>query len=124
VLGRPDVLATGRTAWPQATTLAGPVRARLSIGAEGSEPALWAATLCVERPDGALHNLCEGVARTAADATHVDVELGDACIEIAPGEALVTLIAGSSFPRWPRPRAERTQHVLEGSLLEVTVADV
>jgi uncharacterized protein len=124
VLGRPDVVAAGRTARPHATTLAGPVRARLSIGAEGTEPAFWAVTLCVERPDGALHNLCEGVARAPADATHVDVELGDVCIEIAPGEALVTLIAGSSFPRWPRPPADRAQHVLEGSLLEVTIAEL
>jgi hypothetical protein len=63
-------------------------------------------TLCVEREDGCLQNICEGVARTSPGATDATVELGDACIEIAPGQALVALVAGSSYSRWPRPAAE------------------
>jgi hypothetical protein len=46
--------------------------------------------------------------------------LGDACIEIAPGQALVALVAGSSYPRWARPAAAGTQRVVEGSRLELT----
>jgi hypothetical protein len=32
------------------------------------------------------------------------------------------LVAGSSFPRWPRPKQAGTQRVLDGSRLELTTA--
>lgn len=83
-------------------TLAGPVRARLVADAGADGAAQWTVTLCVEREDGAWHNLCEGVARGAGP---VEVDLGAVCVDVAAGERLVVLVAGSSFPRWPRPAA-------------------
>jgi hypothetical protein len=94
--------------------LAGPVRARLA----GADPGMWAATLCVEHADGFLQNVCEGVRRGAGEVT---IELGDACIEVAAGQSIVLLVAGSSYPRWPRPAAEGVQRLGTGSTLELTV---
>jgi uncharacterized protein len=122
LLGRPDVAVAGRVAWPRPVTLAGPVRARLRAAAEG--PAQWVVTLCLEAADGALHNLCEGIARAPAGASDVTVELGDVCAEVGPGQALVALAAGSSFPRWPRPETAGAQEILADSVLELTVADL
>jgi uncharacterized protein len=122
LLGRPDVAPAGRAEWPRPVTLAGPVRARLRTAADG--PAHWVVTLCLEAPDGALHNLCEGIARAPAGATDVTVELGDVCVEVGAGQALVALLAGSSFPRWPRPETAGEQQILADSVLELTVADL
>jgi hypothetical protein len=80
---------------------------------------MWAVTLCVQQPDGALHNLTEGVGTDEGDGT-VTVSLGDVCATVEPGQPLVALVAGSSFPRWPRPKQLGTQRVLEGSRLELT----
>jgi hypothetical protein len=44
------------------------------------------------------------------------------CATVEPGESLVALVAGSSFPRWPRPKHHRAQRMLEGSRLELTTA--
>ena len=124
LLGRPDVAAAGRIEWPRPTIFAGPVRARLRTVAEGPGDSHWVLILCLEREDGSLQNLCEGVARAPAAAPEVTVDLGDVCVEVAAGEALVTLLAGSSFPRWPRPQAAGAQEILEGSVLELTPADL
>jgi hypothetical protein len=78
----------------------------------------------LEHEDGSLHNLCEGIARAPAGASEVMVELGDVCVEVAAGQAVVVLVAGSSFPRWPRPEADGAQEILDGSALELTVADL
>ena len=86
---------------------AGPVQARLRTAAEG--PAAWVVTLCLEAADGALHNLCEGIARAPAGATDVTVELGDVRVEVGAGQALVALLAGSSFPRAGRARRRRAR---------------
>jgi hypothetical protein len=88
---------------------------------EARPGSLWTVTLCVEQHDGALHNLTEGV---ATDAGHggVTVSLGDVCAVIEAGQPVVALIAGSSFPRWPRPASAGTQRLLEGSRLELTTA--
>lgn len=118
--GRPDVHVALRAAGAEATTLAGPVRAHLAVEPEGDRAALWTVTLCLEQPEGAWLNLCEGVGRSAPGAERLTVELGDVCVEVAAGQALVVLVAGSSFPRWPRPPAARTQAILEGSALELT----
>jgi uncharacterized protein len=122
LLGRPDVAPAGRAEWAGPVTLAGPVRARLRTAADGA--AHWVVTLCLEAADGALHNLSEGIARAPAGATEVTVELGDVCVEVGAGQALVALLAGSSFPRWPRPEAAGTQEILAGSVLELTVAEL
>ena len=111
---RDDVLPALRAPRSEPLTLAGPVRARLA----GADGALWTATLCVEHADGFLQNVCEGVAR--GGAADVTVELGDACIEVTAGQALVLLVAGSSFPRWPRPPAAGTQRIGDRSSLELT----
>jgi uncharacterized protein len=105
-------------------TLAGPVAARLRVSAEGGATRDWVVTLCVERADGELFNVCEGIARAATEATEVTVPLGDACIALAPGERLVALIAGGATPRWPAPVAPGRQCVAAGSELVVTVAEL
>jgi uncharacterized protein len=122
LLDRPDVAVAGRARWPRPVTLAGPLRARLRTSAEG--PAYWVVTVCLEAADGALHNLCEGIARAPTGATDVTVELGDVCVEVGAGQALVALVAGSSFPRWPRPETAGAQQILVGSRLELTVAEL
>jgi predicted acyl esterase len=99
--------------------LAGPARALLRTEAEPG--VTWTMTLCVEQPDGALHNLTEGVATDTGEGS-VDVPLGDVCATVEPGQRLVALVAGSSFPRWPRPKQLGTQRLLEGSRLELTTA--
>ena len=120
LLGRDDVLVALRARRAEPLNLTGPVRARLAIDADTGADALWTATLCVEHADGFLQNICEGVARTPPRATDATVELGDVCVEVAPGQALVVLLAGSSYPRWPRPAAPGTQRVESGSRLDLT----
>jgi hypothetical protein len=44
------------------------------------------------------------------------------CATVEAGQPLVALVAGSSFPRWPRPKARGTQRLLGGSRLELTTA--
>jgi hypothetical protein len=34
------------------------------------------------------------------------------CATVEAGQPLVALVAGSSFPRWPRPKARGTQRLL------------
>ena len=121
VAARDDVLTALRAPRTEPLTLAGPMRARLAVGANLNADALWTVTLCVEHEDGFLQNICEGVARTQPGATDVTVELGDACVEVAPAQSLVALVAGSSYPRWPRPAAAGTQRVADGSRLELSV---
>jgi uncharacterized protein len=104
--------------------LAGPIAAELSTSVALERPGehLWTATLCLEQPDGALHNLAEGVARGSPAGGQVRVELGDSCALLHAGSRLVLLLAGSSYPRWPRPARAGEQRVLPGSELELTVA--
>ena len=52
---------------------------------------MWTVT-CVQQPDGALHNLTEGVGTDEGDGT-VTVSLGDVCATVEPGEPLVALVA-------------------------------
>ena len=118
--GRDDVLVALHAEVPAATTLAGPVRAELVVGEGGDQPSMWTVTLCIEQPDGRWHNLCEGVARSAAGDGAVTVELGDVCVDVEAGRRLVGLIAGSSFPRWPRPDRAATQAIADGSKLHLT----
>jgi hypothetical protein len=51
----------------------------------------------------------------------VDVELDDVCLQVGPEDALVVLVAGSSFPRWPRPGGDGRQRVLAGSTITLMV---
>jgi predicted acyl esterase len=116
---RDDVAVALRHAANGRRWLAGPARALLRTEAEPG--VTWTMTLCVEQPDGALHNLTEGVATDTGEGS-VDVPLGDVCTTVEPGQRLVALVAGSSFPRWPRPKQLGTQRLLEGSRLELTTA--
>lgn len=119
VASRPDVAVTARDTSPRRRWLAGPVTARLRTNApEGS---MWAVTLCLEQPGGRLHNLSEGIAADDGRGD-VTVRLGEVCATVEPRQRLVLLVAGSSFPRWPRPPAAGVQRLLEGSELELTVA--
>jgi uncharacterized protein len=121
LVDRDDVHVALRWAPGEALTLAGPVRARLQTAAGTCADALWTVTLCVEHPTGELHNLCEGVARAAASADRVCVELGDVCVDVAAGQALVALVAGGSFPRWPRPGAAGIQRIGSDSALDLSL---
>src|SRR5215216_6428578 len=73
------------------------------------------------QPNGALHNLTEGVATDEGDGT-LTVSLGEVCARVEPGQPLVALVAGTSFPCWPRPKHRRTLRLLECSRLELTTA--
>ena len=119
IAARDDVAVALRHAMPDPCWLAGPARATLRTDAQPGS--MWTVTLCVEQPDGALHNLTEGVATDAGDGG-VTVSLGDVCAVIEAGRPVVALVAGSSFPRWPRPASAGTQRLLEGSRLELTTA--
>lgn len=119
---RADVVEAASTTLVEPTLLAGPVTAHLRTAADGDGACLWTATLCHEQPDGALHNLCDGVATAAADAGEVELSLGHVCVALPAGARLVLLVAGSSFPRWPRPAHARTQSLRAGGQLELTVA--
>jgi len=118
IAAREDVAVAVRHA-AERRWLAGPACALLRTEAEPGS--MWTVTLCVQQPDGALHNLTEGVGTDEGDGT-VTVSLGDVCATVEPGQPLVALVAGSSFPRWPRPKYRRTQRMLEGSRLELTAA--
>jgi uncharacterized protein len=122
LLSRDDVHVAARVALERDTLLAGPITARLATTADGNDERLWAATLCVEQPDGALHNLAEGVAAGPAAAECVAVDLGDTCAWLPAGSTLVLLVAGSSFPRWPKPAAAGEQRLRPGSVLHLTTA--
>jgi putative CocE/NonD family hydrolase len=119
IAARGDVAVALRHAAPERRWLAGPVFALLRTDAEPG--GMWTVTLCVEQPDGALHNLTEGVGTDQGDGT-VTVSLGDVCATVEAGQPLVALVAGSSFPRWPRPQHVGTQRVLEGSRLQLSTA--
>ena len=107
---------------PPARRLAGPVRAHLATEATGADRTDWVCTLCVRDGDGALLNLCEGIARAAADASDVTVDLGNICVELPAGAELCLLVAGASYPRWEPLAGARRQVVGAGSTLELTAA--
>jgi uncharacterized protein len=116
---RDDVVVAARDAAPERRWFAGPATATLRTAAEPGD--MWAVTLCVEQPDGALHNLTEGVGIDDGAGT-AEVALGDVCTTVEPGQPVVALVAGSSFPRWPRPPQRATQRLLDGSALDLTTA--
>ena len=107
---------------PPARRLVGPVRARLATEATGADRADWVCTLCIRGGDGALLNLCEGIARAAVAASEVAVDLGNICVELPAGAELVLLLAGASYPRWEPLAGRRRQVVGAGSTLELTAA--
>jgi uncharacterized protein len=119
IAARDDVAVALRQATSERRWLAGPACAQLRTEAEPGS--MWTVTLCAEQPDGALHNLTEGVAIDKGDGL-VTVPLGDVCATLEARQPLVVLVAGSSFPRWPRPKHRGAQRIRESSRLEVTVA--
>jgi putative CocE/NonD family hydrolase len=123
LLGRADVHVAARLTLARDTLLAGPIAAVLATAADGDGDGdrLWVATLCAEQADGALHNLAESVAAAPPAAARVDVDLGDTFARLPAGSTLVLLVAGSSFPRWPKPLVAGSQRVLPGSQLELTI---
>ena len=104
---------------PSSRRLTGPVRAVLDVSTEGGGSADWVCTLCMRECGGALLNLCEGIARSAGE-DRVSVELGDICVELAPDQELVLLVAGGSYPRWEPLNAACTQQIRSGSELHLT----
>jgi predicted acyl esterase len=117
---RGDVATLLDLAVEEPLLLLGPVKARLRVAAEGGDVRQWVVTLCVERTDGSLENLTEGVANAPVEATEVEVPLGDVGVLLQPGERLVALAAGASWPRWQLPAEQGSQHVLAGSTLELS----
>jgi putative CocE/NonD family hydrolase len=95
---------------------AGPVTATLAVAATGDEPRQWVAILCHEEADGALVNLAEGAAVAPAHADEVVLELGDVCVELAPGARLALLVAGGLARRFPLPATTSEQRVERASL--------
>jgi putative CocE/NonD family hydrolase len=118
IAARDDVAVVLCRSLSERRWLAGPTCARLRTEAEPGS--MWTVTLCAEQPDGALHNLTEGVAIDKGGGL-VTVTLGDVCAMLEPRQPLVALVAGSSVPRWPRPRYRGAQRLLDGSRLELTV---
>ena len=107
---------------PPAKRLAGPVRARLATASTGGDRADWVCTLCMRDGDGALLNLCEGIARAGTGASEVNVDLGNICVELPAGAELCLLVAGASYPRWEPLAEPRRQTVGAGSTLDLTAA--
>lgn len=96
--------------------VAGPIGVVLEVDAEGGDERLWTATLCVERADGALHNLAEGVVRAPVGADQLSIPLGHLCVELPAGSRLVVIVGGGAWPRWERPVAPGIQTVRSGRL--------
>lgn len=123
LLDRDDVLALEPEAPLGATTLAGPVTARLRVAARGGSSRQWTVVLCLRAPDGRLEVLTEGVAQAPTPAAEVEVPLGDVCVSIPADRRLVALVAGGSVPRWEAVRTAGRQQVLDGSELVVTTVE-
>jgi putative CocE/NonD family hydrolase len=121
LLDRGDVLTVARLDWPEPQELAGTVTVRLDGDVAVDPGGLWVVTLCLQRADGPLLNISAGVAAAPAGRAVVVVELDDVCLEVTPEDALVVLVAGSSFPRWPRPGGDGRQRVLAGSTITLMV---
>jgi uncharacterized protein len=98
-------------------TAVGPATAMLAVAATGSDARQWVAILCLEDAEGALVNLAEGVAVAPAAASEITIELGDLCIELAPGARLALLVAGGLARRFPAPAASSEQRVDSASLV-------
>jgi predicted acyl esterase len=98
------LLATGR------------VTATLAVTATGAEARQWVAILCLEDEGGALVNLAEGACEAPASTAEITVDLGDVCIELAPGARLALVVSGGLARRFPAPATASTQRVGGGSL--------
>jgi uncharacterized protein len=124
LLHRNDVHQALNLTLTEDTLIAGAVKATLEIepSAVPTDERMWMVTLCVQRATGELHNIVEGVARASTGARCI-VELGDTFTWLPAGSKLVLLISGSSYPRWPLPRLEGQQAVLEGSELTLAVME-
>ena len=95
---------------------AGPARATLTVAATGEAPRQWIAILCAEDAEGALVNLAEGAAVAPAGAGEIAIELGDICVELAPGARLALLVMGGLARRFPAPATPSEQRVHLASL--------
>ena len=103
------LLATGR------------VTTTLTVAATGEEPRQWVAILCLEEADGALVNLADGAAEAPAGVGEVTLDLGDVCVELAPGARLALLVSGGLARRFPAPATASEQRV-DGAVLTLTVS--
>lgn len=123
LVDRPDVVVLPLHPLPDRRVWAGPITVDLPVRARGGMTRQWVATLCLERPDGTLHNLAEGVAEADVGRDTVTIELGDLCVELAAGSRLAVVVAGGSVPRWRPPAAPGRQEVLAGARLRAQRAD-
>ena len=107
---------------PPARRLAGPVRANLATEATGADNADWVCTLCVRDGDGALLNLCEGIARAAAGRVRGKVDLGNICVELPPGRRALPARRRGELPALGAARGVAPADRRPGSTLELTAA--
>ncbi len=119
---RSDVLVLPATFPQQRGILAGPAVLRLSVSATGGDERQWVAILCVQEPGGSLMVVTEGVALAPTGAMSVEIPLGDICLQVGSGRALVVLVAGGCVPRWEPVACDGLQHVHEGSSLSLLTA--
>jgi hypothetical protein len=82
--------------------LAGPARLRLAASSRGGAGALFA-TLVDVWPGGVARRLAGGVVTVGRSPATVTVDLGEVCCRLEAGRSLRLELAGSDFPRHPRP---------------------
>ena len=102
---RNDMLCYTTQRFSAPLTLAGPVRALL-FAASSAAVTDFTATLWALSADDAPHTLCEGVLRSRGapgEARKLELDLGAACVRLAPGQRLRLAVSSSAFPRWDRP---------------------
>jgi predicted acyl esterase len=100
---------------------AGRVTTTLAIAATGEASRQWVAILCLEEADGALVNLAEGASTAPAGADEITLDLGDVCIDLAPGAQLALLVSGGLARRFPAPATASEQRV-DGAIVTLTVS--
>jgi len=72
--------------------------------------------LCLEEADGGLVNLADGATTAPADTDEITLDLGDVCVELAPGARLALLVSGGLARRFPAPATASEQRVGEAVL--------
>jgi putative CocE/NonD family hydrolase len=101
---RHDVLHFSSAPLSTPMTIIGRVCAALFVQANGAQADFFA-RLCVEKEDGRLINLCEGMARLqdkAEEMAELTVDMWATAYRFSRGERVVLLIAGGAHPRWAR----------------------
>jgi hypothetical protein len=97
---RADVVTFTGAALTEAVEVMGPVRAEFAATTTAASGDLFA-RLCDVSPDGRSINVCDGLARIAADGPTV-VEMAPTAHRFRPGHRIRLLVAGGAHPRYLR----------------------